>query len=114
MRISDWSSDVCSSDLFACSGWRNTLPSFGALPPASHMRAVLGSADSLASLRPQSVATRSVIGKPSSAKRIAGCSHSPRGRDRKSVVEGQSVSVCVRLGGGRLVKKKNEPTHVKH
>src|SRR3546814_193711 len=29
------------------------------------------------------------------------------GRDRKSVVEGKSVSVRVDLGGGRIIKKKN-------
>src|SRR3546814_14537089 len=32
-------------------------------------------------------------------------------RDRKSVVEGKSVSVRVDLGGRRIMKKKNNTTH---
>src|SRR3546814_8855588 len=31
MRISDWSSDVCSSDLYAQAGWLNTANSLGYL-----------------------------------------------------------------------------------
>src|SRR3546814_15485337 len=33
-------------------------------------------------------------------------------RDRKSVVEGKSVSVSVDLGGGRIIKKKNKEKKV--
>src|SRR3546814_12985959 len=32
--------------------------------------------------------------------------------DRKSVVEGKSVSVRVDLGGRRIIKKKNRDTHI--
>src|SRR3546814_14496285 len=72
MRISDWSSDVCSSDL---------------------------QSKGLA-LRPQ-VTTASVI-----ACCCAGSFAATKPRDRKSVVEGQSVSVRVDLGGRRIIKKK--------
>src|SRR3546814_19218783 len=91
MRISDWSSDVCSSDLM-----KNTcaLPSSVARPgPTSRM------------LRCHS-------------HRSAANGHDPvtisgdaaatvfRQVDRKSVVEGKSVSVRVDLGGRRIIKKK--------
>src|SRR3546814_17262041 len=35
----------------------------------------------------------------------------PANGDRKSVVEGKSVSVRVALGGGRVIKKKNQQKH---
>src|SRR3546814_21155280 len=67
MRISDWSSDVCSSDLPT----RRDQPS-----------------------RP----ARGRAGRPAPTPR--------RAADRKSVVEGKSVSVRVDLGGRRIIKKK--------
>src|SRR3546814_19271833 len=77
MRISDWSSDVCSSDL-----QRGT-------------RAFLGS--------PMHI----VVGEQLSALR-RGRAHDQVcvQRDRKSVVQGKSVSVRVDLGGRRSIKKK--------
>src|SRR3546814_15277590 len=36
------------------------------------------------------------------------------GSDRKSVVQGKSVSVRVDLGGRRIIKKKNKINRVKH
>src|SRR3546814_14215454 len=88
MRISDWSSDVCSSDLFVppaedSTGWSGTVLSASAaveFVPVSRS-AVSGSAAWLVS----GGATR---------------------RDRKSVVEGKGVSVRVDLGGSRIIKKK--------
>src|SRR3546814_14369566 len=70
MRISDWSSDVCSSDLGPCPRISSTC---GAAWP-----------------------------------RFAASDRPPRRwSDRKSVVEGMSVSVRVDLGGRRIIKKKN-------
>src|SRR3546814_15830512 len=69
MRISDWSSDVCSSDLGR-----------GGVVRAGDM------ACSSASPR------RRAVRAPSA--------------DRKSVVQGKSVSVRVELGGRRIIKKK--------
>src|SRR3546814_17352475 len=76
MRISDWSSDVCSSDLdtgvgaaIACGSqkWNGNCALLVRAP-----RKIRHSA----------------------------------GRDRKSVVSGKSVSVRVDLGGRRIIKKK--------
>src|SRR3546814_11264553 len=97
MRISDWSSDVCSSDL------------------------------DLADVRGQAVARRALeiaaagnhhllligppgCGKTMLASRLAGvlppAADEDALEDRKSVVSGKSVSVRVDLGGRRIVKKK--------
>src|SRR3546814_20108739 len=83
MRISDWSSDVCSSDL----------------PQLEHrldIRDVGGVhrclADECRNLRVQ----------------LAGEVGEQHEEDRKSVVSGQSVSVRVDLGGRRIIKKKNK------
>src|SRR3546814_8030240 len=83
MRISDWSSDVCSSDLaFQRIGKRPVL--FGQI--AVEMR---GAEDILRS-------------------RFAACGRMlDIGQDRKSVVSGKRVSVSVDLGGRRILKKKN-------
>src|SRR3546814_7617512 len=85
MRISDWSSDVCSSDLASISR-------FSAGTLASAMRRAS---------RSDLVARTPVLplSGPSDAGSVA--------RDRKSVVEGKSVSVRVDLGGRRNIKLKN-------
>src|SRR3546814_13227750 len=72
MRISDWSSDVCSSDLVP-------LPVPGRI------------FDGFFALR----------------RWQAGRARDRRSPDRKNVVKGKSVSVCVDLGGRRFTKKKN-------
>src|SRR3546814_11045623 len=111
MRISDWSSDVCSSDLPPCRRLslrhvpevdRWTISWFGLrrhpenrryrvprrLPVVGMGRAILLQAmRNPADLSPD--------------------------RDRKSVVEGKSVSVRVELGGRRLIKKKKENTRLR-
>src|SRR3546814_11249431 len=73
MRMSDWSSDVCSSDLAVCAG-------------RGCGRRVWA---------PRRAAARVPV-------------HRRRRRDRKSVVEGKSVSVRVDLGGRRILTKKDE------
>src|SRR3546814_16096605 len=108
MRISDWSSDVCSSDL----------------PVADPRRAAAwrclrrgGQKDGLCGVRPflQSDAD------PSEQHRLqcpppgpdAPCSGARHARgadpDRKSVVEGKRGAVRVDLGGRRFIKKKKKP-----
>src|SRR3546814_9842893 len=72
MRISDWSSDVCSSDL----------------PVRLAARRRVGPG----AVRPEASADRLVV--------------VPVEVDRKSVVEGTSVSVRVDLGGRRIITKK--------
>src|SRR3546814_20568466 len=95
MRISDWSSDVCSSDL---GPGRDVVGTDVPVAGQSH-RAWRASevevfdpdaADVVADGLDQVCQTRSV-----------------RREDRKSVVEGKSVSVRGDVGGRRIVKKKN-------
>src|SRR3546814_12295431 len=93
MRISDWSSDVCSSDL------------------ASRMEAALRAGrlgswnlDLLTGRVDCSPACKANFGLPSDASFTYGTIL--RALDRKSVVEGKSVSVRVDLGGRRIMKKK--------
>src|SRR3546814_13788675 len=96
MRISDWSSDVCSSDLpdqiILTSGPRNGL--------------------CLTLLALQAAGGRALIEDPGcpvmrKGLNLAGVEAVPVPvGDRKSVVEGKSVSVRVDLGGGRMIKKK--------
>src|SRR3546814_1999985 len=92
MRISDWSSDVCSSDLKAASA-----PFL--IPSPAYFSIVRSNARNCAGL----------TGLPSSAMpqpSIRAFNASPR--DRKSVGEGKRVSVRVDLGGRRIIKKKKK------
>src|SRR3546814_18106414 len=94
MRISDWSSDVCSSDL---AGDSITLTT--------------GSA----SITMKKDGTITISGKDitidgSGAINIKD-SKNVVIKDRKSVVSGKSVSVRVDLGGRRIIKNKNIPEH---
>src|SRR3546814_17679681 len=87
MRISDWSSDVCSSDLDLLRdqllGRRHAdVERFGEAP--DRVRSLL------AERRVRLVAADEL--------------------DRKSVVEGKSVSVRVDLGGRRIIKKHRNNT----
>src|SRR3546814_13737236 len=93
MRISDWSSDVCSSDLD---------------PPREDDLVVI--------LRFSTVpdAVRRAAGERHRDRTDRQClrhdvplrGHRRRQADRKSVVKGKSVSVRVDLGGRRIIKKK--------
>src|SRR3546814_18420495 len=97
MRISDWSSDVCSSDLSESES-RYAEPSKrskGTRPKDSHaLRCASG-------VKPEAPRTATAPRTPGRSARSA------RGGDRKSVVEGKRVSVRVELGGRRILNKKN-------
>src|SRR3546814_5446823 len=85
MRISDWSSDVCSADLILT--WvEGGVRMFRVDNP--HTKPVAFWAWLIREVQ----------------------SHHPD-VDRKSVVSGQSVSVRVDLGGRRIIKKNNMQTH---
>src|SRR3546814_15405113 len=107
MRISDWSSDVCSSDLW----YWFVLPALmlnylgqGALvledPTAIRNPFYIGVPD-WARLPMIILATAATV--IASQAVITGAFS-----DRKSVVAGTSVSVRVDLGGRRIRKKKND------
>src|SRR3546814_19432253 len=95
MRISDWSSDVCSSDLCG------TFQGIASLCP--HRR-FFKRGTKLCPTRCCAATEKGVVHglqRPPHRRR-------PRaGADRKSVVSGKSVSVRVDLGGRSCIKKKN-------
>src|SRR3546814_13082554 len=114
MRISDWSSDVCSSDLPS-----DSLPLH--LPPHGlHRSPPVRRLDSgeLGNVEPGLFEHR--LGMAERPKAVAAmiCPHPRRPdaaeRDRKSVVEGKSVSVRVGLGGRRTIYKKTRSQTTKN
>src|SRR3546814_11384158 len=84
MRISDWSSDVCSSDLDHVAGERVAV--------------VHEAVPGLLAGRKAGVVARG---------HHMGLGADAQGEDWKSVVSGKSVSVRVDIGGRRIIKKKN-------
>src|SRR3546814_12665953 len=97
MRISDWSSDVCSSDLLA------DVPVEG--PPRLLLLLDCG-LDALALGGPGLGARRRNVAAGHRVEDGALVPVHPVDADRKSVVSGKSVSVRVDLGGRRIIKKK--------
>src|SRR3546814_18771287 len=108
MRISDWSSDVCSSDLknrgTARTGcWDRHKDNSS---PAEPNRLTIGSEWTEAKEGAfRRSCPRLSFGPPIAAQRRTRA-NGARVRDRKSVGWGQSVSVRVVLGGCRHMKKK--------
>src|SRR3546814_19196917 len=90
MRISDWSSDVCSSDLCA--------EVVHAHPRGCHNATTKAGEPGVAM----------VVGGTGLAGQVIAAEHhrGVAGTDRKSVVSGKSVSVRVDLGGRRILKKQ--------
>src|SRR3546814_16399737 len=118
MRISDWSSDVCSSDLVTGS---NYAPGSGLAPQAPQGERVLVYGD-LKSVKPYAeyrAPDREIVlkltgnmeryfwsinGKKYSEAKPIRLNYGER--DRKRVVEGKSMSVRVDVGGRRIIKNK--------
>src|SRR3546814_16456827 len=102
MRISDWSSDVCSSDLSAQRHGNHHhlrhVPRLARLRRGSRRHGLRDRAADGGDGRCPALAHHAVDGR------------SVRRGDRKSVVEGTSVSVRVDLGGRRIIKKKKTQT----
>src|SRR3546814_18055948 len=100
LRISDWSSDVCSSDLLA-SPTRKFAGSRDAVDDANS-----GAADR--QLCPRRAGDLPIGPDNADLPVYLHCPLMGAGiSDRKSVVSGKSVSVRVDLGGRRIIKKKN-------
>src|SRR3546814_15746275 len=129
MRISDWSSDVCSSDLqdAAMAGFgalaqldldhphlvdlRRVAEAFGVEATGAVARAEIAAAEF-----PHDVAAmRAVIGAEAALAGVVIEAAGLRPQDRKSVVEGKSGSIRCDLGCGRYYKKKQkqEPNAVR-
>src|SRR3546814_17296736 len=106
MRISDWSSDVCSSDLAVAD------VTFVSLDLTEHEVGLLLPAIALDPAFQQ----RDANGKAVQAGSDVLDFHRPLQTlacpDRKSVVWGKSVSVSVDLGGRRIIKNKIQNKHI--
>src|SRR3546814_15326051 len=108
MRISDWSSDVCSSDLHPAVG-RQRPP--GDLVGDRHDQEHAGPVDrqvapaALVELDHRSEHRLQEVAAQQQADQQRG-----REQDRKSVGEGRGGSVSVELGGARIIKKKKDHT----
>src|SRR3546814_12931279 len=110
MRISDWSSDVCSSDLVAhqLEAWIGNQGRAG----VGNQRQRLAAGHRLQQAAAVAFAGMIVVGGERrgdalGAQQLAGDTGV---LDRRSVVTGKSVSVRVDLGGRRIIKKNNIST----
>src|SRR3546814_13865297 len=108
MRISDWSSDVCSSDLQELQALADFLEdlvgNFAPAPGEFQAAEVVGSvANRQVGHRRQGFLTDPHMPRLPTQ---TGTTAVGAGLDRKSVVSGKSVAVRVDLGGRRIIKKK--------
>src|SRR3546814_14959684 len=106
MRISDWSADVCSSDLHAVRTLHSCARALDVLGSRGTVRlhgACVGSGVEVAA-----AAHRRIAAADSWFQLAAVRMGLIAGADRKSAVQGQSVSVRVDLGGSRNIKKKHK------
>src|SRR3546814_13241736 len=128
MRISDCSSDVCSSDLQR-RRWRGRGARALALPVRSSMEAVIleqivqrrpADPEQLGGVRDIALGARQCVADRLPVGTLARGLEVDRGLvggrveiDRQSVVEGTSVSVRVDLGGARILKTKKKQNKTK-
>src|SRR3546814_15752035 len=108
MRISDWSSDVCSSDLRA--EYSPADSNFSCPYSRSRSRRWYRTSPSVSSRIRMDFSTNAVT-RSSTSVEFMSCPHTPSAAsrsnppDRKSVVEGKSVSLCEDHGGRSNIKK---------
>src|SRR3546814_18617459 len=100
MRISDWSSDVCSSDLEPQTEHRENADDF-----SQEYRLGCGGDDDGPRLDRERARSARTAGDDRRPRLRCGLVGLQPGRDRKSVVSGKSVYVRVDLGGRRSLKK---------
>src|SRR3546814_15801357 len=111
MRISDWSSDVCSSDLdrsiVAGTRMRRTGScADGGCGKSLGYRGHCDGDDGDQDRHPHPAHSAGHRGRV--VRGYTGPGRAEYSRDRKSVVEGKSGSVRVDLGGSRSIKKKKQ------
>src|SRR3546814_12130389 len=98
MRISDWSSDVCSSDLET-----DQKPA-----PDANISAIAldtGQAPPVIGVAPPMQAAAAPADEPSSPQPVQAVRTEIAAEDRKSVVQGKRVSVPVANGARRILQK---------
>src|SRR3546814_15196006 len=100
VRISDWSSDVCSSDLNVINLMDALKASLGEAKPAAKSKAKAPAA------APKESAAKASLKAALEASKAAAPKAAAKKKDRKSVGQGKSGSVRVELGGRRILKKK--------
>src|SRR3546814_17508172 len=114
MRISDWSSDVCSSDL--------TKRHFGEIGKSSGMRsasrrihpsAVPWSRSRSKSENAAPAATAPPVLRAPNVTTSTSQNRPPKGEDRQSVVEGKREAVRGDLGGRHIIKKTKQNNKTK-
>src|SRR3546814_11593286 len=110
MRISDWSSDVCSSDLGAST---DGLAAIAAIGTVADLAPMTGESRAIVRLGLDELARTDHAGLRALLRRSCERPGQPTARslgfgDRKSVVAGKGVSVRVYLGGARTIKKKTQ------
>src|SRR3546814_17683169 len=106
MRISDWSSDVCSSDLL-----KQPIGVTAAITPWNFPAAMITRKVGPALAAGCTMVVKPAQQTPLSALALALLAEEagvPPGVARKSVVEGKSVPVRVDIGGRRVFKKKQK------
>src|SRR3546814_18612348 len=106
MRVSDWSSDVCSSDLLAADRILQPFRPDGEDEPEENSQGDENDEG------PEAVALAELPHRPRVPSGSRCATRMPAEgaslRDRKSAVSGKSVSVRVDLGGRRFIKKKTK------
>src|SRR3546814_15143042 len=103
MRISDWSSDVCSSDL---ADQIHAL--VGDIGQEAHIALAVGKAQGLKDAQLETACLGERLREGFVARHGEDHTHLITPVDRKRVVEGKSVSVRVDHGGRRIIKKKTK------
>src|SRR3546814_21166177 len=111
MRISDWSSDVCSSDLAINYNRGLRVQAFLAFAPTGDLRFQRAWTWILSKSEKKSWGLPTRILPQPSKSTFPQCPNC-LAADRKSVVKGKRVSVRVDLGGSRIIKKKKRQSVV--
>src|SRR3546814_19274113 len=111
MRICDWSSDVCSSDL-PDHPPVHVVPAevHGGPLPHEHVD-VRGIVVGVVAPPEHGEVSCAQVGEPVVVETLSGIGEPRRNRERKSVLQGKRASVRVNSCGRRFIKKQKQITH---